>query len=91
MRGVMSVLALPEMRRAQGTDRLARLKRLAVEVGQLPPSLGRSRLLREIRGRVVSVDTGAANPSAWGGSDPGGAKRRESDRDDLEHDLKRVR
>jgi hypothetical protein len=40
-------------------DRLRRLRELIARIEQLPPSAETERMLREVRARVVDVDTGA--------------------------------
>jgi starvation-inducible outer membrane lipoprotein len=68
-------------------SRLARLRDLAAEVHRLPRSSGRDSLLRELRGRAVAVDTGAADPSGWTDHEVSVEGQQETDRAGLERGL----
>jgi hypothetical protein len=48
--------------------RLKRLRELVVQLEQLPPTAERDRMLREVRARVVDVDTGET-PRAFSATD----------------------
>jgi hypothetical protein len=78
------------MQPEQRSDRVAQLRRLAVEIDQLPPTRARSLLLEQVRTRLVSVDSGPAKPSGWAASQPGALEVPMSDREELAHALKRT-
>jgi hypothetical protein len=46
-------------------ERIAQLRKLAVQLERLPPSRARNELLREARHRAVTLDTGPADDSPW--------------------------
>jgi hypothetical protein len=75
------------MQPKQQRDRVAQLRRLAIEIDQLPPTQARSLLLEEVRGRIVSVDSGPAKPSGWDASQLGALEGRIDDREALAHAL----